>query len=140
MATDSPTTATVIENGESPFAVDITVSDHRIKGDEPEGMGGKNLGPAPYDLLSAALAECTAMTVRWYARQQEWPLDKVEVVLTHQKEAKEGQRGKTDVFTKRITIHGDGLTDEQRAKLIEVAAKCPVQRTLEGTPVIKTEA
>lgn len=140
MATDTPTTATVIENGQSAFAVDITVSDHRFKGDEPADAGGKNLGPAPYDLLSAALAECTAMTVRWYAQQQKWPLAKVEVVLTHQKEEKEGQRGKTDIFSKRITLHGDDLTAEQRAKLIEVAAKCPIQRTLEGTPIIRTEA
>lgn len=140
MATENPTTVSVIENGESDFAVDITVSNHRIKGDEPEEAGGKNLGPAPYDLLSAALAECTAMTVRWYALQQKWPLDKVEVALTHEKQAKEGQRGKTDVFTKRITLHGDSLSEEQRAKLIEVAAKCPVQRTLEGTPVIRTES
>lgn len=139
MATDIPTTVTVIENGKSPFAVDIAVSNHAILGDEPEGMGGKNLGPAPYDLLAAALAECTCMTVRWYARQQQWPLEKVEVVLTHKKQEKEGQRGKTDVFTKRITIHGNGLSAEQKTKLIEVAGKCPVQRTLEGTPVIRTE-
>jgi putative redox protein len=138
MATDHPTNATIRENGKSAFAVDIHVSGFTILGDEPEGMGGGNLGPNPYDLLTAALGECTAMTVRWYARQQGWPLERVEVAMTHEKTALEGTSRKTDLFTKTITIHGDALTDEQRKKLIEVAAKCPVQRTLEGTPVIKT--
>lgn len=125
-------TAHVTETGESIFSVDIDVSTHRIKGDEPWESGGKNLGPAPYDMLLASLGECTAMTVRWYARQQNWPLDKVEVALTHHKENKQ------DFFTKTITLHGPSLTGEQRSKLIDVAAKCPIQRTLEGTPIIKT--
>lgn len=124
--------AHITETGESAYAVDISVSGHRLIGDEPVDAGGGNLGPAPYDLLVAALGECTAMTVRWYAIQQKWPLDKVEVKLTHRKE------GKQDVFEKSIALHGDSLTDEQHSKLIEIAAKCPVQRTLEGTPVIQT--
>lgn len=125
-------TAHVIENGESAFCVDITVSGFPIKGDEPVDAGGLNLGPSPYDTLLAALGECTCMTVRWFARQQNWPLDKVEVHMTHHKE------GRTDNFTKAITLHGNALTAEQRDKLVEIAAKCPVQRTLEGTPVIET--
>lgn len=132
MANPHTTKAHIIETGESVFAVDITVSGHAIKGDEPVDAGGKNLGPAPYDLLLAALGECTAMTVRWYAKRENWPLKKVEVNMTHHKEDKK------DIFTKEIIISGDALSDEQRKKLIEVAAKCPVQRTLEGTPVIKT--
>lgn len=123
----------IIETGESAYAVDIEVSGHILKGDEPQDMGGGNLGPAPYDLLTAALGECTAMTVRWYAIQQKWPLDKVEVALTHHKE------GKQDVFEKSIILYGKSLTAEQRAKLIEIAAKCPIQRTLEGTPIIRTK-
>ncbi len=125
-------TAHVVENGASAYAVAIDVSGHAFTGDEPLDAGGGNLGPAPYDLLTAALGECTAMTVRWYAIQQQWPLDKVEVTLTHRKE------GKQDIFTKSITIYGDALSDEQRKKLIEIASKCPVQRTLEGTPMIQT--
>ncbi|MDD3019889.1 MAG: OsmC family protein [Alphaproteobacteria bacterium] len=125
-------TAQVVETGENDFAVSIDVSGHTLKGDEPIEAGGGNLGPAPYDLLAAALGECTAMTVRWYALQQKWPLDKVEVKLTFQKIDKVG------VFEKQILVHGDQLTDDQRQKLIEVAAKCPVQRTLEGKMEIKT--
>ena len=124
--------ANVTETHASMFAVAIEVSGHEILGDEPLSSGGANLGPAPFDLLLAALGECTVMTVRWYAQQQNWPLDKVEAKLTHQK------LDKRDYFTKQITLHGSGLTEEQKAKLIEVAAKCPVQRALEGTPVIQT--
>ena len=134
MATKSTTTAHITETGDSDFAVTISVSGHTLKGDEPEYAGGKNLGPAPYDYLTAALGECTAMTVRWYALQQKWPLEKVEVTLSHRKE------GRQDIFEKTITITGAVLTDDQRAKLIEVAAKCPVQRTLEGTPSIITKS
>ena len=129
---NDPISAHVLENGESIFAVTINTSGHIIKGDEPVSEGGNNTGPAPYDTLLAALGECTSMTIRWYAKQQNWPLEKVEVQLTHHKE------NKSDYFTKTITLHGDALTEVQRSKLLGVAAKCPVQRTLEGTPIIRT--
>lgn len=139
MSTNS-TTAHIVETGESAFAVKIDVSGHHLIGDEPVAQGGGDLGPAPYDLLLAALGECTAMTVRWYARQQNWPLERVEVDLTHAKGGIEGSSAKTDHFTKTIRIIGQDLSDEQREKLITVAARCPVQRTLEGTPDITTIA
>jgi putative redox protein len=131
--------AHVTETGESRYSVAIEVSGHRLVGDEPEGYpGGRDLGPAPYDLLTAALGECTAMTIRWYAEQQKWPLDHVEVVLTHRKGGEGASSPRQDVFSKTITLTGPDLTPEQHAKLIEIAAKCPVQRTLEGTPLIRT--
>lgn len=129
---ESPRHAHITENGNSTFSVNIEVSGHKIIGDEPVDSGGLNLGPAPYDILLSALGECTVMTVRWYAEQQKWPLEHVEAKLTHQK------IDKKDYFTKEIILRGDSLTTEQRAKLIEIAAKCPVQRTLEGTPSIQT--
>lgn len=132
MAGEKQISAHVMETGESAYAVSIDVNGHTLKGDEPESFGGGNLGPAPYDMLLAALGECTAMTVRWYAIQQKWPLDKVEVTLTHQK------IDKVDTFEKQITVHGDQLTPEQRKKLVDVAAKCPVHRTLEGKVIIRT--
>jgi putative redox protein len=122
----------VAETGESTYAVSIDVNGHTLKGDEPKSFGGRNLGPAPYDLLLAALGECTAMTIRWYALQKKWPLDKVEVKLMHQK------IDKVDTFEKHITVYGDQLTEEQRKKLVEIAAKCPTQRTLEGKVAIRT--
>jgi putative redox protein len=131
----------IIETGKSAFAVTINVSGFELVGDEPVSAGGGALGPSPYDLLVAALGECTAMTVRWYARRQSWPLDKVEVKMTHSKREVAGtetKASKIDVFTKEIILHGDSLTEDQRAKLLDVAGKCPVQRSLLGTPVIKT--
>jgi putative redox protein len=82
--------------------------------------------------LLAALGECTAMTVRWYAKQQNWPMEKVEVKLSHQK------IDKIDTFEKQVIVYGDALTEEQRKKLIDIAAKCPVQRTLQSDVVIRT--
>ena len=125
-------TAHVEETGESAYAVSIAVSGHVLKGDESVAFGGGNLGPAPYDMLLAALGECTAMTVRWYAIQKNWPLTKVEVKLSHRK------IDKVDTFEKQVIIHGDALSDEQRKKLVDVAAKCPVQRTLQSDMVIHT--
>lgn len=133
MAENNIIQAHVQETGKSAYAVTINISGHVLTGDEPVDAGGGNFGPAPYDLLTAALGECTAMTVRWYALQQKWPLEKAEVKITHHKE------GRQDIFTKQVILHGDALSVEQRRKLIEIAAKCPVQRTLEGTPVIQTQ-
>ncbi|MFZ6769006.1 OsmC family protein [Undibacterium sp. Di26W] len=132
--TEKTISAHVIETGESNFAVDIAVSGHHIKGDEPLDVEGGNLGPAPYDLLTAALGECTAITVRWYARQHAWPLDKVEVKLTHHKE------GVQDIFTKEVILQGAELTEEQRTRLIAIAAKCPVHKTITSSPTIITSA
>ena len=130
----------VTETGASRFAVRIDVGRHAITGDEPTTSGGADLGPSPFQLLAAALGECTAMTVRWYAERQKWPVDHVAVDLTHRKEIVEGRDGKTDVFRKAVHIHGPALSAEQREKLIEIAAKCPVQRTLEAGSIIRTEA
>ena len=132
MSNEAKLNANVAETGESLYAVNIIVSGHTLKGDKPVIGGGGNLGPSPYDLLLAALGECTAMTVRWYAKQQNWPLEKVEVNLTYQK------LDKVDVFEKEVVVHGDALTPDQRKKLVDVAAKCPVQRTLESDVVIRT--
>lgn len=148
--------ASVSENGKSVYAVDIEVSGHRLHGDEPTSFGGNNLGPAPYDLLLAALGECTAMTVRWYAVQQKWPLENVSVTLSHRKVKRDtldaaaqsrlptpGQTGDralsvVDVFDKEITITGANLTAEQKQKLHDVAVKCPIQRTLINGALINT--
>lgn len=132
MAGEGLISAHVKETGESAYAVTISVSGHTIKGDEPVSFGGGNIGPAPYDILLAALGECTAMTVRWYALQQKWPLEKVEVKLSHQK------IDKVDTFEKQVIVHGDKLTPEQHQKLVDVAAKCPVQRTLQSDVIIRT--
>lgn len=128
--------AIVSENGKSVFAVDIEVSGFHLQGDEPDAPqtpGGKNLAPAPYDYLTAALGECTVMTVRWYAQKQNWQVEKISAVVTYQK-----QNGK-DVFEKTISIVAPSLSSEQISKLIEVAGKCPVQKTLTSEVTINTK-
>ncbi|MES2058098.1 MAG: OsmC family protein [Pseudomonadota bacterium] len=128
----------VTETGDSPFSVRIETGGHALVGDEPEAMGGADLGPSPYQLLAAALGECTAMTVRWFARQRHWPVDHVAVDVTHEKGAVEGRSGSVDIFRKTVMIRGDALTEEQHLRLLDVAAKCPVHRTLENGSSIVT--
>lgn len=132
--------AHVSETGASAFAVRIETGGHQFVGDEPGALGGGDLGPSPYQLLAAALGECTAMTIRWFARQQKWPVEHISVDVTHRKAEREGEAGKVDLFEKSIAIRGGALTDEQRLRLIDVAKKCPVHRTLETSAQIETRA
>lgn len=133
------TRATASETGESSFALQIDMGAHAIVGDEPISAGGGGLGPNPFELMTAALAECSAITVRWFAWQQNWPLEHVEVVVDHAKKLFAGSPTAVDVFEKTIFIRGAELDDAQRRRLLDVAAKCPIQRILEGTPVINTK-
>lgn len=131
---DKKISATASENGSSLYSVEIKTNGHKLIGDEPEDFGSKNLGPAPYDLLIAALAECSVMTIRWLALQQKLPLEKASVTVTHEK------RGRQDFFTKKITIEGANLSEEQKQKLYDAAAKCPIHRTLTSqNNIIETE-
>lgn len=132
------TQATVADTQASPLAVAIEVSSHHLIGDEPASQGGADLGPSPYDLLTAALGACTATTVRWYALKMGWPLEHVHVEVEHEKRMQAGHAEMIDAFRKRVAITGLGLTAEQKQKLFEVAAKCPVHRTLTGTITIET--
>lgn len=115
------------------FAQDIEVGSHRIRADEPTEMGGGDTGPAPHELLLAALGSCTAMTLKVYAERKGWPLRDVHVTL--------GGVSADGVFTitRQLTIDGD-LDTEQRQRLIEIAEKCPVHKTLTGDITINTSA
>jgi uncharacterized OsmC-like protein/pimeloyl-ACP methyl ester carboxylesterase len=116
------------------FTTTIMTDKHTIIADEPGDVGGSDLGPSPYELLNAGLAACTVMTLKMYADQKKWPLKEAFVYLSHSKkhatELKEGsESGKIDHITKKIKLVGD-LDETQRARLIEIAAKCPVNKTL----------
>jgi len=117
------------------FAQAITAGTHRLVSDEPEASGGTDMGPGPYDLLLAALGSCTSMTVAMYARRKGWPLETVRVHLRHSKVHAtdcadcETKVVKLDRIERDIELVG-ALDDEQRARLIEIADKCPVHRTL----------
>jgi uncharacterized OsmC-like protein/alpha/beta superfamily hydrolase len=134
------------ESGRSKFALDISVGAHQLSADEPTTVpGGMDTGPAPYDLLLSALGACTAMTVRMYADLKKIPLQRVVVDLQHTKiDAKdcaecETQEGKIDQITRSITLEGP-LDSTVRAKLLEIANKCPVHRTLHAeVRVLTTE-
>ena len=115
---------------------------HHILADEPRAYGGTNQGLSPYGLVSAGLGACTSMTIRMYARRKGWPLAHVSVDVSHDKvhaqDAGADSAPKIDRFHRRIHLTGD-LSAEQRDKLLEIADKCPVHRTLERSSEIDTE-
>ena len=132
------TIARIADAQGSPLAVAIEVSGHHIFGDEPAAKGGADLGPSPYDLLTAALGACTATTVRWYALQKAWPLEHVHVEVEHSKIRLAGSDDIVDQFIKSVTLTAPALTPEQHAKLLDVAEKCPVHKTLTGQSRVET--
>jgi uncharacterized OsmC-like protein/alpha-beta hydrolase superfamily lysophospholipase len=125
------------------FLQDIQASNgYHLLADEPKEFGGTEKGLSPYGLLSAGLGACTSMTIRMYARRKNWPLAHVAVDILHDKvhahDAESRQNAKIDCFKRIITLTGD-LDDDQRARLLEIADKCPVHRTLERTSEVETE-
>lgn len=120
---------------EDKFTTVINSNDHGLIADEPIDFGGNNYGMSPYDLVTSGLAACTTMTINMYASRKQWPLEEVIVYITHSKEQIENE--KVDVFTKEITLKG-ALDDKQKHRLIEIAAKCPVHKTLIATSKITT--
>jgi putative redox protein len=128
--------ALVNDSGPGRLKVTISVGGQNLVGDEPVAAGGTGLGPAPHDLLSAALAECTAMTVRLYADRKQWPLQGIEVGVSHEVQADATPR---DLFRRAIRLEGP-LDEAQRQRLLEIAERCPVHRTLTVGSRIETHA
>jgi putative redox protein len=133
----------VAEAGEGRFAQLVQAGRHRLRADEPVAVGGDDSGFGPYDLLLAALGACTSMTVRMYAEQKRWPLRRVSVELEHDKVHAadcaecETREGRIDRIERVLTLEGD-LDDSQRQRLLEIANKCPVHRTLHGEVWVPT--
>lgn len=125
----------VSENHEGPYGQLVVVGSATFTTDEPVAVGGRGLGPDPYETLLAALGSCTNMTLRMYAEQKGLVLQHLSVVLTHRKEAS-ADGTKIDVFERELHLQGE-LTTEQRERLREIAERCPVSRTLEkGSRVV----
>ena len=133
----------VVQGDADGFAQQILAGAHALTADEPAESGGTDIGPPPYDLLLAALGACTSMTVGMYARRKSWPLESVTVRLRHSRvyaadcancETKEGM---LDRIERDVQFIG-ALTDEQRAKLLEISKKCPGHRTLSSGIDIQT--
>ena len=136
-------TEVIVEGSAASFAQQVTVGKHSLLADEPTTAGGTDTGPAPYDLLLMALGACTSMTVGLYARRKQLPLEAIRVRLRHAKihaedcQNCETQEGKIDRIERDVELVGN-LDDDQRARLLDIANKCPVHRTLQGEIEIAT--
>ena len=143
----APEQGVLVRTGYGKFGTEVHTADHHFIADEPTSYGGDNTGPTPYDLLNAALGTCTVMTMKMYADRKKWPLEGSTVEVTHERDhhvdcdhcEDAGEGAKVQSLNRRITLHGNELTNEQRAKIIESADKCPVHKTLEGLPHVHTE-
>jgi putative redox protein len=139
-------TVHVREGAGGPYAQLVDTGGHQLIIDEPASVGGGDRGPAPYELLLAALGSCTSITLRMYADRKGWPLTGIDVELRHQRihardcEDCETTNGMLDHVDRVIRLDGDELTAEQRADLMRIADKCPVHRTLAGEVHIETRA
>lgn len=128
MAPDQPGVV-VSENGLGRYQQTVRLGKHTLIADEPAATGGEDAGPEPFDLLLAGLGACTSITLRMYAERKGFPLAGVSVELTHDKIKADGH-GTRDRIARRITLEGD-LTPGQRDRLLAIANKCPMYRTLQ---------
>ena len=133
----------IVRGGATGLAQEIEAGRHRLTADEPVAAGGTDAGPSPYDLLLAALGACTSMTISMYARRKGWPLEAVTVRLQHARihaqdcAECETREGMLDRIEREISLVG-ALDAAQRERLLEIANRCPVHRTLVSEIDIRT--
>jgi putative redox protein len=133
------TRVVVVKGGEARYVQNVSVGHHLFQGDEPFDVGGRDAGPNPFELLLAALGTCTSITVRMYADRKGWPLEDVQVRLAYAPVPYENcdtsseEADLIDGIQEELIVVGD-LSEAQRERLAEIAARCPVHRTL-GSPI-----
>lgn len=138
-----PNKVVVRETGDNgPYQNEVLIGGRRFFADEPESVGGADTGPDPYAWVEAGLGACTSITMRMYANRKKWPVDRISISIDRTKKHAEdcvdcGPGDKIDVFTRYIEIEGH-LDDEQRARMLEIADRCPVHRTLEKGAKVET--
>jgi putative redox protein len=131
-------------DGDDKFTTNLKLGDHYFIADEPTNFGGNNYGPSPYEFLSAGLAACTVMTIQMYARRKKWEVENVTCNINYSKDHAidcahcEDNAAKIDTFTREIKLTGN-LSEEQKNKLLEIADKCPVHKTLHSKTQIITK-
>ncbi len=131
-------------NSEDGFTTDMKVGNHYMAADEPISFGGNDFGPSPYEFVSAGLSACTAMTVQMYVRRKGWPLENIEVHTSYGKshaedcEDCESDAAKIDTFHREIKLTGD-LDEKQIARILQIADKCPVHKTLHSETQVITK-
>lgn len=136
---------TAVLNPHDKFTTSINVDGHEIIADEPGSAGGYDKGPTPYGLLASGLAACTVMTMQWYTQRKGWKINEFRVSVTHGrdypedcKNCEEGKEARIYKFNVTIEVDGD-ITDEQKLKLLDIANKCPVHRTMESQIEVNTK-
>ena len=133
----------VVQIGQTGYTTQIKAGNHSFRADEPIAVGGDDYGPGPYDLLLASLGSCTAMTLRMYADRKKWPIGNITIHMNHKKVYQEDcqncqdKSSKVDVIERHITIQG-AIDQEQKDRLLIIADKCPVHRTLHGEIQVQT--
>jgi uncharacterized OsmC-like protein len=129
---------------EEGFTTQIVTGKHHFTADEPESAGGTNYGPTPYDLLSSGLAACTVMTIQMYAKRKQWKINNVECHVNYDQqhatdcESCEEETAKIDTFTREIKLTGD-LDQKQIKRILQIANKCPVHKTLHSVTQVITK-
>lgn len=127
-----PDAARMAERGNGPYTLDGVAAGHHFAADEPDALGGQDLGPTPYHYLRAALGACTLITLRMYSGRKKWDVAPLKVIVEHAKE--DG----IDVF-KRTLLLPENMPQDRQEKLLEIADKCPVHKTLERSSTVRTE-
>jgi len=127
---------TVKERAGGVYTQDVLARSHKIYADEPESLGGADLGLSPFELVCAGLGACTNITLRMYAQRKDWPVTNIAVDVAYKKSGMGADM--KDVFIRKITIEGD-LDDKQIGRMMVIAGKCPVHKMLESDNEIRTE-